>query len=548
MTRRLTAALAPVLLVCGTASGDTLERVAIAPAAGVEVFTRNVARDQLDRDLFGDPYSSVVLARIDVYEAFPYLESRTFQIVSDPGWNRLLVGETGGGLTAFDGSGTPFGKLSEPRGLALAPDGRILLADSGNHRVLILRAVTEFDAVTLEPVGSVEGLARPYDVAVSDAGTPEDASDDRLYVADAGRNRVVSYALDATSARLMASVGELGSGTGRFAGPIAVAAGRRDGVSTGEVLVADAHNRRIVRLRDEGASLRWLGSTPDDFDVITSLDTDSWGNVFAAGPNRGVVKLSPTLEPVATIASGATRPRDFHVVYADVHDHAHGNTIRRGEGKGVLVEGWTPRSGIDLWRLGVDVRNLTVRNDDGVRADFLLTDRAQVTAEILDPVSGKVMARTDGGVRDAGSGWLAFAGDDFLSNLEPGSYVMRVDAASVYEDGPTARREAAFSTAGTAFDTPQRPLLLGNVPNPFQGATEIRFVVPDGGPTPASIRIFDAQGRYLRTVLDETVAPGLASVSWDGRDAAGRALGAGIYFYQVTIGRTRLVSKMILIR
>jgi len=64
----------------------------------------------------------------------------------------------------------------------------------------------------------------------------------------------------------------------------------------------------------------------------------------------------------------------------------------------------------------------------------------------------------------------------------------------------------------------------------------------------ASVKIFDLQGRLLRTLVDGNQGPGMVSINWDGRDDGGRNLGSGIYFYQVTVAEHRLVSKMILVR
>jgi hypothetical protein len=525
-----------------------MEPVAIAPEIGVDALTRDVARERLDRELFSNPYASVVIANIDVYDDFPYLEARYFQVISDPGWNRLLMGETGGGLAAFDGSGTPSGALSEPRGMALDHGNRIYLADSGNHRILILDARSEYDRIELVPVGVIEGLRRPYDVAYSDGGTPDDARDDRLYVADSGQNRVVSYALSESGPRQVAAVGGLGSGQGRFAGPMAIAVGRNDGANTPEVFVADSHNRRIVQLIDTGESLVWRSSMNHSFDVVTSLDTDHWGNLFVTGPNRGVAKYSSGLEPLAEVLTKNTRPRSFHVVFANVNDHTTGSVRRSGQPKGIVIESWAPRSGVGLWNLGVELKGLEVEAGQGVAASFLLTDRARIKAEIADPRTGAIMARSDAGTYDAGTNRITFGAEDFFSNLENDSYVLRIEATSDNDEPTAARAEAVFATTGTGFTTPNRLLLLGNSPNPFNASTQIQFLVPDGPPQPTKVLVFDVQGRLQRTLVNDLVGPGLVSVPWDGRDDGGRVVGSGIYFYRVSVGESDLVAKMILIR
>src|SRR6185503_16222453 len=110
-----------------------------------------------------------------------------------------------------------------PRSLAVDEWQHVYVADAGNNRVLVLEARTEFDQITLTPRFEIAGLSDPHGVAYSDGGTPFHAGDDLLYVADTGKNRVAAFALSTNAAREVASVGALGSGPGRFAGPMAVA-------------------------------------------------------------------------------------------------------------------------------------------------------------------------------------------------------------------------------------------------------------------------------------------------------------------------------------
>src|SRR5258706_838282 len=97
----------------------TFDPARIAPSLGLDALTRNVSRQQVGRDLFADPYATVTLGSVDVYDVFPYAETRTFQIVSDPRWNRVVFGEMGRTLRAYDGRGQTLGALSNPRGLAV---------------------------------------------------------------------------------------------------------------------------------------------------------------------------------------------------------------------------------------------------------------------------------------------------------------------------------------------------------------------------------------------------------------------------------------------
>ena len=104
-------ALIYILLVLGATGTQaaTFEPAPYLANQGIDVLSRTAANDLVDRDLFGSPWATVVVGHVDVYEGFPYLESRWFQIVSDPEWNRLLYGEMGQGLDAFDGAVSTFG-------------------------------------------------------------------------------------------------------------------------------------------------------------------------------------------------------------------------------------------------------------------------------------------------------------------------------------------------------------------------------------------------------------------------------------------------------
>ena len=92
-------------------------------------------------------------------------------------------------------------------------------------------------------------------------------------------------------------------------------------------------------------------------------------------------------------------------------------------------------------------------------------------------------------------------------------------------------------------DLPAPFALLGNHPNPFNPATEIRFQSEHGGL--GRLEIFDLQGR--RRWSESFTAPaGEVARTWRGRDDAGRALPAGVYLYQVTVADGRGAGRMVL--
>ena len=548
MRRSILLALALATYPIGMPSAGTFEKTPLAPEVGVDVLTRRVSREQVGRELFGNPYATVTIANVDVYDRFPYVETRHFLVVSDPRWDRVVYGERGRSLRAYDGKGGSLGALSRPRGMAVDERNRVYVADAGNDRVVVLQATTELSEITLVPLFAVEGLGSPHDVAYSDGGTPFVAGDDYLYVAETGRNRVAVLALEASRARMVAHVGDLGSGVGRFAGPMAIVAGRADGVHTRDVYVADAHNRRIVHLRHEGSRLNWIGETRHEANIVTSLATDQWGNVYAASPQAASVsKFSPALVRVAELTGDLSRPRSFHVPFVNIHDHRDGSTSRAGQPSGVSVDQWSDSHGVALWKLGVELSALAVTDSDRPVAHFTLTDRAAVTLHVSDAKTGRPLANRSLGALPAGLHTVPLQPDDLMGATSGRDLQLKVTAISSYPNGPSDAAQTQFQISGNGeIALPNRPILMGSTPNPMTVSTRIAMVLPADGAHRATLGMFDASGRRLRTWSN--FSPGLNEIEWDGTNDQGHPARAGVYFFRLELNGIRESGRVALVR
>lgn len=87
---------------------------------------------------------------------------------------------------------------------------------------------------------------------------------------------------------------------------------------------------------------------------------------------------------------------------------------------------------------------------------------------------------------------------------------------------------------------------LVSYPNPFNPRTTISFDL--GQRSTVSLRVFDATGRVVRTLLEQRgLTEGEHEITWDGCSREGRALPSGTYIYrlesngQVALGRMTLV-------
>ncbi len=91
------------------------------------------------------------------------------------------------------------------------------------------------------------------------------------------------------------------------------------------------------------------------------------------------------------------------------------------------------------------------------------------------------------------------------------------------------------------------PGLVEMFPNPFRMSTTIGYEILSEG-LQVSVRVFNLQGRLI-CVLERNVtkAPGQYHMIWNGRDEAGRPLSNGVYFVELSAGKTVSTSKVLLL-
>ncbi len=89
-------------------------------------------------------------------------------------------------------------------------------------------------------------------------------------------------------------------------------------------------------------------------------------------------------------------------------------------------------------------------------------------------------------------------------------------------------------------------VVLSASPNPMRGPGTLQ--VQAGASGPLRLRIYDLQGRIVRTLHDGPVEAGLRVFTWDGRDDAGRVLGSGIYFATAVTSARRSTVRLVVLR
>jgi photosystem II stability/assembly factor-like uncharacterized protein len=131
--------------------------------------------------------------------------------------------------------------------------------------------------------------------------------------------------------------------------------------------------------------------------------------------------------------------------------------------------------------------------------------------------------------------------NDTLGNL---NLVFMTDVAKM---GIAAVAELAVPDSAAAVPGGGRaPGVASVYPNPLRETTKISFALGAGSRVEA--RIYDVEGRLVRTLFSSTLPAGNHELKWDGRDAGGRPVSAGVYFTKIETGSQKLSSKIMVLR
>jgi sugar lactone lactonase YvrE len=179
----------------------------------------------------------------------------------------------------FGESGTSFGELNTAHGIAVAPNGYIYIADSGNNRIEYFTNTgvylgswgtyaTAADSNSPAPSGTFN---EPWGVAVGPDGS--------VYVTDTWNNRIQKFTADGKFITMWGT-GGLGDTPTSFYGPRGIAVD-----ANGRVYITDTGNKRVVVFDQDGNYIAQFGSSGMEngqFDEPVGIAVDANGLVYVA--------------------------------------------------------------------------------------------------------------------------------------------------------------------------------------------------------------------------------------------------------------------------
>jgi photosystem II stability/assembly factor-like uncharacterized protein len=113
----------------------------------------------------------------------------------------------------------------------------------------------------------------------------------------------------------------------------------------------------------------------------------------------------------------------------------------------------------------------------------------------------------------------------------------------------TGMKTLNLALRGEGTNSITKPLsfsLYQNYPNPFNPSTSVRYDLPSDGTV--SLKVFDLNGREIRTLVQKEEPAGEHLAIWDGNNSEEKAASTGIYFAVLKVGSYTKTTKMVLIR
>lgn len=153
--------------------------------------------------------------------------------------------------TFIGSAGVENGQFNAPRGIAIAPDGTIYVADSRNHRIQHFSAdgkwITSWGTYASVDSGNAPGgtFNEPWGIAVGEDGS--------VYVADTWNYRIQKFTADGRFVTMWGTAGTADANN-TFWGPRGIVVDHK-----GHVLVTDTGNNRVVIFDKDGNYLSQFG-------------------------------------------------------------------------------------------------------------------------------------------------------------------------------------------------------------------------------------------------------------------------------------------------
>lgn len=287
------------------------------------------------------------------------------------------------------------------------------------------------------------------------------------------------------------------------------------------VSITGAENHELITAADGSFSLESLmpnstyqysinavGFNPDSGSIEVGFNSYQMGDLLLQEilypPSDAVAEMDP-VSRVATITWSAAMPQRSSSNQIQARKAANARSIQ-SPGTRILTGYW-------VWRLASGAESYPAQ------------------WQLVNPVPVSGLSLVD-------SLWL-----------EQPVFDYRWAVQAVYSGGnvsPAVFTNTLNPSSGDDIHIPALTTALGSCyPNPFRQQTNISFTIKDN--SPVKMTVYDLKGRLVRVLCSAEFKSGLHNIRFDGCDARGKRLPAGVYYYRFEAGTFRKTSKMVLL-
>lgn len=275
--------------------------------------------------------------------------------------------------------------------------------------------------------------------------------------------------------------------------------------------------------------------TIGDFSVAEHAFADS---LLSATPSPGDAFRHESLDPGGSgvLHVDLTLPQDFAVLQSLLVGPDLNDWVGVRQAAATLALGFSPPHPVD--GPGPDLVLFDIGNRESIAVTIGDLTRAYALEDTGDDITSGQNSRD-----------VNFAAIDLadFGVATTSSVVLRAVSGGDFDADPAAL--GALHTGGTTAvgNAAERrspgPVLEQNAPNPFRASTEIGFTLARDGDV--ELTVHAVSGRLVRVIARIPMAAGRHSLSWDGLDASGRPVPAGVYFYRIAADGRSEARKLI---
>ena len=392
---------------------------------------------------------------------------------------------------------------------------------------LAFNALRDDDVISVVDTDTHRELAR---IPVGDEPIQVLLAGDQLFVSNLSSNdlRVIDTATFQVQARIETAVQPLDMALAPNGKTLYAT---NSGTSALTIVDVESGQAHTVSLADAGEGLYGIAATADKI-----FTTDIANNrVLVLSPQGHItdrISVPPKPRSLALTPDGKT----LYVTSMDT-----------GRLTAIDADGATVSHSIDL---GVSGTFAIAPSPDGRK--LYLTAYSEGSLLVVDTASGTLRKKLTIGSNPRA---IAFSPDGTQVYVTS-SFSNEIHIVDAVRDTIVGHYASGQNPRGIALTQPIWPAVIDQLPthfalapafpNPFNGTTQITYTL--AADILVELRVYNALGQAVRTLLHQHREAGAHQIYWDGKDNRGQALASGTYLLIMRAGPIRQATKMLLLR